>query len=103
MTGRRPIIRIRLLRLGVAVLACVAGIAGTAMGAFPGSAPNDPQYAPAEKGGPLTCAQKSVNEEEAYLYGFMPMCAPGASDLEDTSGMSLGLSPSGQGKSAWKA
>jgi hypothetical protein len=102
MTGRRPIVRARSVRLGAAVLLCVAGVAGTAMGAFPKSAPNDPQYAPAEQGGPATCAQKSVNEEETYLYEFMPMCSPGASDPEDASGMSLGPSPSGQGKSAWK-
>jgi len=77
-------------------------LAGSAFAAFPQDAPNDPAYDGAEEGGPPTCGQKSVNEEQRYLYGFMPMCAPGASDPEDASGMSLGVNPSGEGRSAWK-
>jgi subtilase family protein len=102
VTRGRPILRARSLRFGAAVLLCATGVAGSAFAAFPQQAPNDPEYAPAEQGGPATCAQKSVDEEQAYLYGFMPMCAPGADDPESAGGMSLGLSPSGEGRSAWK-
>jgi hypothetical protein len=73
----------------VAVALCVVGIAGTALAAFPDGAPNDPDYAPAEQSGPQTCAQTSVNDEQHYLYSFMPRCAPAASDPQGAAGMSV--------------
>ncbi|MHB8603978.1 MAG: hypothetical protein ACYDCK_01885 [Thermoplasmatota archaeon] len=59
-----------------------------AAAAFPQSAPNDPDYAPAENPSPDTCFHVSVNSEEYYLYSFMPRCAKNAHDAENASGMS---------------
>ena len=99
--GRHSVGR-RSRRFAGLILVCVVALAGPALGAFPKDAPDDPAYGPAEQGGPDTCGQESVNNEQHYLYGFMPMCAPNAQDPEDASGMSLGVDPSGQGRSAWK-
>src|SRR5205809_4597447 len=89
MAGPRQILAGRSVRFAAAAAACLAALAGTALAAFPQDPPNDPDYAPAEKGGPATCLQKPINGEQHYLYGFMPMCAPAAADPEDASGMSL--------------
>lgn len=62
---------------------------GAALADFPNDPPNDPDYDRAEEGGPETCAQRSVNDEQRYLYSFMPRCAPSASDPEEASGMSV--------------
>ena len=78
----------RRLRIAAVVAAWLAS-AGTALAAFPQSAPNDPGYAPAEQGGLGTCLTTSVNSEQHYLYGFMPMCPKRASDPEAASGMSV--------------
>jgi hypothetical protein len=79
-------------------------LAGTAWAAFPQSAPNDPEYRPAEKGnadqtyapepadpgGVLqTCNATSADNQQHYLFAFMPQCTepppnglgvPGATD-----------------------
>ena len=47
--------------------------------------PNDPEYAPAERGDP----QATWNEEQWYLYSCLPSDAPLASDPEGASGMSV--------------
>src|SRR4051794_38453076 len=47
--------------------------------------PNDPGYDAAEHD-PVS---KCINDEEWFLYSFMPKCAPGASDPEGASGMSV--------------
>jgi hypothetical protein len=58
--------------------------------AFPGGPPNDPDYAPAEKGTVLTCLTTSApGAEQHNLYSFMPRCTPGAKDPEGASGMSV--------------
>jgi hypothetical protein len=85
LTGGRRI-SARAARFAAIATACAAGLGGTALAAFPDDPPNDPQYNPAEQGGPGTCSQKSVNDEERYFYSFMPMCAPGATDPENASG-----------------
>ena len=77
------------LLAALAVALVAVGAASTAIAAFPDTAPNDPDYNPAEQGGPQTCAQKSVNDEQHYLYSFMPRCAPAATDPERAAGMSI--------------
>ncbi|TMA56335.1 MAG: hypothetical protein E6J75_09890, partial [Deltaproteobacteria bacterium] len=47
--------------------------------------PNDPEYAPAERGDP----EATWNEEQWYLYSCLPSDAPLASDPEGASGMSV--------------
>jgi hypothetical protein len=46
------------------------------------TAPNDPNYAPAESN-PTEC----INSEQWYLYSFIPKCTPRASDPQGSSGM----------------
>jgi len=75
----------RLLLMVGAVLALPAGLA---LADFPQSPPNDPDYAPAE-GPPTNCATHSVNDDQHYLFSFMPQCAPAARDPENASGMSV--------------
>ena len=72
-----------------AALAGLGALTGSALAAFPADAPNDPNYAPSEDPGALTCAQRSVNEEQHYLYDFMPRCAPNATDPEGAAGGSV--------------
>jgi hypothetical protein len=81
-------------RLGALCAAIAAFIALTAAPAaaktYPPGGPNDPDYAPAEQGNPVTtCANTSVNSEQHYLYSFEPQCAPNANDPGDASGMSV--------------
>ena len=52
-------------------------------------APDDPDYQPVESGYPSSCSSQSVNDEQLYFYGFMPRCAPQATDPENASGMSV--------------
>lgn len=47
--------------------------------------PNDPEYAPAERGNP----QATWNDEQWYLYSCLPSDAPLATDPENASGMSV--------------
>jgi hypothetical protein len=63
-------------------------IAGTAWAAFPEDPPNDPGYAPAENS-PTDCLTKSADDQEHYLFSFMPQCTPLASDPENAAGMSV--------------
>ncbi|HLG93105.1 MAG TPA: S8 family serine peptidase, partial [Acidimicrobiales bacterium] len=56
--------------------------------AFPKGPPNDPGYAPAEAS-PPPCSTVSVNDEQFYLYSFLPRCATAARDPEGASGMSV--------------
>jgi len=62
---------------------------GTALAAFPADPPNDPAYDPAEQGGPATCATTSADNEQHYLYSFIPRCAINATDPEGAAGMSV--------------
>ena len=62
---------------------------GTALAAFPADPPNDPAYDPAEQGGPATCATTSADNEQHYLYSFIPQCAVNATDPEGAAGMSV--------------
>lgn len=76
-------------RRGVFVgITCLLLPCAAAYGAFPEDPPNDPKYAPAEAPGLTTCAEKSVNDEQHYLYSFIPRCS-GATDPENASGMSV--------------
>src|SRR3954452_19993079 len=61
---------------------------GAALAAFPQDPPNDPEYAPAE-GSPSDCLTKSADDQEHYLFSFMPQCSPGATDPESAAGMSV--------------
>jgi hypothetical protein len=70
-------------------IACLALIAGTALAAFPQDPPNDPNYDPAEQGGQATCAQRSGDDQQHYLYSFIPQCTPNAQDPEGAAGMSV--------------
>jgi hypothetical protein len=74
----------------IAATVCCAGLmGGTAFAAFPNSAPNDPDYAPSEQGTQATCLQRPADDEQHYLYSFMPKCSPNATDAENSAGMSL--------------
>ena len=65
----------------VALALLVLGVlTGVALGAFPASAPNDPEYAPAEDGGPGSCLNQNADAQQHYLFGFIPDCATNASD-----------------------
>jgi hypothetical protein len=81
---------VRTWRLGLCTAVVLAtSAAGAVAAAFPQGPPNDPLYAPVEAGLPLSCVQHSVNDEQHYLYSFMPRCAPAARDPENASGMSV--------------
>ena len=76
----------------LAALCFLAPLAAAAPEAAAGGAcanvpayPNDPGYAPAERGDP----QATWNEEQWYLYSCLPSDAPLASDPEGASGMSV--------------
>ncbi|MHB8509745.1 MAG: S8 family serine peptidase [Candidatus Dormibacteria bacterium] len=51
----------------------------------PAAYPNDPGYAPAERGTPGA----TWDGEQWYLYGCMPSSAPASSDAENAAGMSV--------------
>jgi len=68
--------------------ACLFLLVQSASGAFPADAPNDPEYAPGEAG-PLACLTTGVDDQQHYLYDFMPACSPLATDPEGASGMSV--------------
>jgi hypothetical protein len=68
-------------------LAGLLTLPAVAQAAFPQDPPNDPGYAPAEE--PGACTTTSVNDEQRFLFSFMPQCAPNASDPENASGMSV--------------
>jgi hypothetical protein len=67
----------------------VGALAAAALAAFPQDPPNDPNYDPAEQGGIATCAQKAGDDEQHYLYSFIPRCTPNAHDSENSAGMSV--------------
>jgi hypothetical protein len=69
-----------------AAAACCAIGAGAALAAFPKDAPNDPAYNPSEQGGAGTCATRSGDDEQHYLYSFMPQCTTNATDAENAAG-----------------
>jgi hypothetical protein len=71
----------------IGVAAAVSSIAAaSALAAFPQDPPNDPDYNPSEQGGSGTCATRSGDNEQHYLYSFMPMCTPDATDAENAAG-----------------
>jgi hypothetical protein len=72
--------------LVAATVGAAALLGGTAFAAFPDSAPNGPDYAPAEQGGQATCLQRPADDEQHYLYSFMPKCSPNATDVEGGRG-----------------
>lgn len=83
LMGRRA-----LRALGAALLTLLV-LAGVAFAAFPADPPDDPEYAPAEGSGPLTCLQKSGDEQQHYLFSFIPRCTPNVRDAEGSAGVSL--------------
>src|SRR3954451_8289167 len=89
MPAGKPGVGKRWRALAVAMVGCVLALGGTAWAIFPGTAPNDPEYAPAEQGGQATCLQRAGDDEQHYLYSFMPQCTPNARDPENAAGMSL--------------
>ena len=68
----------------LAPLAAPAPAAGGTCANLP-AYPNDPDYAPAERGDQT----KTWNEEQWYLYSCLPADAPAATDPEGASGMSV--------------
>ena len=72
----------------IGLLTALIGAAG-AFAAFPQDPPNDPAYAPSEKGGLETCGQRAGDDEQHYLYSFIPKCTPNVTDPEEAAGMSL--------------
>jgi hypothetical protein len=79
----------RRLAVLLAVAAALLLVAGAAWAAFPQDPPNDPGYAPAE-GTPDKCLTKSADEQEHYLFSFMPQCTQlTATDPENAAGMSV--------------
>jgi len=75
----------RRLLIGIAAGASFVA-AGSALAAFPQDPPNDPEYNPSEQGGPGTCTSRPGDDEQHYLYSFIPQCTPGASDAENAAG-----------------
>jgi len=69
----------------LALLAVPAPAVGGTCAGNPGY-PNDPDYAPAERG---TSSEATWNDEQWYLYSCLPADAPGATDPEGASGMSV--------------
>jgi FG-GAP-like repeat/Subtilase family len=73
----------------LAVLCGLLALAAVAWAAFPQDPPNDPGYAPAE-GTPDKCLTKSADEQQHYLFSFMPQCTQlTATDPENAAGMSV--------------
>src|SRR6188474_714652 len=89
MLGGGTVRRRRWGRVIALTIVSLAAIVGSALAAFPQDPPNDPDYDPAEQGGPSTCLQKASDNEQHYLYSFMPQCTPGAQDSENAAGMSV--------------
>ena len=81
---RRP--RVLPRAAGLAVAATLT-LGTSALGAFPDDPPNDPAYAPAEQGGPEVCSTESGENQQHYLYSFIPKCTPNATDAEGSAGM----------------
>jgi hypothetical protein len=81
--------RVRRLRTGVwltlIALALLAAVpAAPANARWHGqSAPNDPNYDPAERNPLASC----INSEQWYVYSFIPKCTPRARDPQGSSGM----------------
>jgi Subtilase family len=73
----------------LALLVCLLS-ATTALAAFPQDPPNDPGYAPAE-GSLADCLTKSADDQQHYLFSFMPQCNPVATDAEGAAGMSVDI------------
>lgn len=80
--GRR-----RVRRIVALIVVATLAVAGAARAAFPQDPPNDPDYAPAESGGPATCLNKSADKQQHYLFSKIPMCTPNAQDPEGSAGM----------------
>ena len=81
--GRR-----NLARLFVVTAAVTLGTAGAAWAAFPQDPPNDPNYAPAEAPpAATTCATKTGDAQQHYLFSKIPQCTPNAQDPEGSAGM----------------
>jgi Subtilase family len=76
-------------RAAVAVMLAFAVTAGGALASYPDDPPDDPDYDRAEDGGPEACLQYNVNQEQRWLFDFMPKCAPHARDPEGASGSSV--------------
>ena len=77
----------RRTRAAAAALAGLAALAGSALAAFPEDRPNDPAYDPAEEGAPTACLTESGDDQQHYLFSFIPRCTPNASDVEGSAGM----------------
>ena len=71
----------RLVRWCTVALLALLCAAGTAGAAFPQDPPNDPGY---DGDGP-----NCIDEKQYELFDSLPSCAPGATDPEEASGMSV--------------
>lgn len=74
-------------RIAAALAALCLLLPAAALAAFPQDPPDDPNYDRAEA--PGACSRYSPNDEQRYLFSFMPQCPPGDSDPENASGMSV--------------
>ena len=81
--------RRRGIAFALAALLVLLALGAAAWADFPQDPPNDPGYAPAE-GTPDKCATKSADEQQHYLFSFMPQCTQlTATDPENAAGMSV--------------
>lgn len=70
--------------LGMVLVALLSGVALAQGGGWNGQTPpNDPNYDPGESNPTQAC----INEEQWYLYSFIPKCTPRATDPQGSSGM----------------
>src|SRR4051812_24299606 len=76
-------------RLLALTIVFAGALAAASLAAFPQDPPNDPNYDPAEQGGQATCAHTAGDDEQHYLYSFIPQCTPNAKDPENAAGMSV--------------
>ena len=73
-----------------AVMAILAVALPARAATYPPGGPNDPGYAPVERGYPQSCSNEVVAEAEPhYLYSFEPKCTPNAHDHDGGGGMSV--------------
>ena len=82
--GRPTAVASVLLLLSVVLAPATALSSGWPTSGTP-PAPNDPDYQPVETGYPSSCSSQSVDDEQLYFYGFMPRCAPQATDVTSST------------------
>jgi hypothetical protein len=75
--------------LAVLLVAVLLAAPSVRAATYPPGGPDDPGYAPVERGFPQSCLTETANDEEHYLYSFEPKCTPNAHDPDGAAGMSV--------------